>query len=382
MIADQNILIITETPPGTPNGFGVTLQNLFEGKKYETIFTDESFIKYSKPDKVTFAHVPNHRGKRYALPFFQGKNPEWRGNYSRRWLKTIVKHNFQIVYAFIYSSDTLKFSKWVSKELNLSLIVHIADHSEDLLEGNCKNIIKNCWKLVVISENMKKLYSNNIKERNISIIHNGASKKNFCIKPHNIISKFNSKNPFRVVHIGALYENMHSNSIEDILNAISKLQQKGIPIQFHGYGRTIPDNFIKLFINNKYIYHHGIVMPLDKRWEILESAHCLIIPSSFEKNLNKYYRFSFPTKLCEYLATGIPTFVYGPNNTAAINFLKSNNISNFIDKRSEEEVAALFNDMINDYHKYLLGAECAKHVIKQNHTIESQRDILEKVLTR
>ena len=111
MIADQNILIITETPPGTPNGFGVTLQNLFEGKKYETIFTDESFIKYSKPDKVTFAHVPNHRGKRYALPFFQGKNPEWRGHYSRRWLKTIVKHNFPIVFSMPKETGTIIFGR-------------------------------------------------------------------------------------------------------------------------------------------------------------------------------------------------------------------------------------------------------------------------------
>ena len=67
-------------------------------------------------------------------------------------------------------------------------------------------------------------------------------------------------------------------------------------------------------------------MPLDKKFELMEQAHCFLIPSSFNPNKHEHYKYSFPTKLPELIACGRPILSYGPADTSANRLLDQHNI--------------------------------------------------------
>ena len=69
MISAKNkrILLVTETPPGTPNGFGVTLDALFGNLDPKVLFTDKEFQEDVVGKKYLLAQVPFHQSKKYII---------------------------------------------------------------------------------------------------------------------------------------------------------------------------------------------------------------------------------------------------------------------------------------------------------------------------
>lgn len=374
-------MLVTETPPGTPNGFGVTLENLLLGQKFTTIFTDRNFIKHSKRRDTIFAQVPNHYARKYAVPFVLGITPEWRGKYSKKWLKKKIHGNVSNVYAFVYCTQTLKFGAWIAEELGVNLIIHITDFSNNFIEKNNLEIIKRSSDFIVISERMKKVFQEFIPDKFISVIHNGAAKKCFnLVKKQN--ANFNKDNPFKVVYIGSIYKEMHSNSIEDILFVINKLYDEGLPIEFHGYGNIEPKDFLNEFTIRKGINHHGIIMPLEKKWGIMQSSDCFVIPSTFSKSFKQNYQYSFPTKLCEYLGSGKPTLVYAPEDSELFDFINRNKLNIILKERSKNMLEKIFRSMIKDYAPFLKEGKRASLLIKASYENEILKKKLYYILQR
>ena len=70
----SKLLLVTETPPGTPNGFGVTLDCMFREIKHQVVYTDAAFKQYGDELGYTLAQVPYHPSGRFLLSFLAGKN--------------------------------------------------------------------------------------------------------------------------------------------------------------------------------------------------------------------------------------------------------------------------------------------------------------------
>ena len=352
-----NILLITETPPGTANGFGVTLKCLFKYLKHCVVFTDHAFLKEKINSEYIHAQVPYHRSKKNLLSLLIGRIPEWRGFYSKLWLKRNIKQKFDVVYSFIYSTDCLLFSSWVSKNLNLPITVHIADHCESFKRKKISDIITNCTNLVCITDEMREEYMRVFKRDDIHVIHNGAEKKCFLTDSQVTNShaeyNFNHHNPFILCFLGGLFKDLHDESIEDIFRSVSELRKKFPFLEFHLYGQIQPHNFLDELLTLDGIFHHGIVMPLNMKYEIMQKAHCFVIPSSFNSNKNINYRFSFPTKLPEFIATGKPIISYGPITTATNRFLENHQIGHRITNRSIENLCVLISNLILNYNSNL-----------------------------
>ena len=77
------VLLVTETPPETPNGFGVTLKCLLKETNHDVVFTDADFKEHGSKLGYLLAQVPYHTGRKYYMHYKLGKIPEWRGNYSK-----------------------------------------------------------------------------------------------------------------------------------------------------------------------------------------------------------------------------------------------------------------------------------------------------------
>ena len=86
-IKDINVLVVTETPPGTLNGFGSMQQNFYQGFSPKLIFTNADFKKEGESQGFVLGQVPYHRAGKYIGDFVKGRIPEWRSFFSAKWLK-------------------------------------------------------------------------------------------------------------------------------------------------------------------------------------------------------------------------------------------------------------------------------------------------------
>ena len=132
----MKVLLVTETPPGTPNGFGVTLQNLFSEIVHDVLYTDNSFKNSVKGKSYIHAQCPYHKSKKGFILFLIGFIPEWRGHYSKLWMILFLRKKYDLVYAFFYSVELAKFSSWIATQKKAKLIVHIADHSSSFINNS------------------------------------------------------------------------------------------------------------------------------------------------------------------------------------------------------------------------------------------------------
>ena len=128
--------------------------------------------------------------------FLLGFIPEWRGRYSRKWLKTNLRKEYSSVYAFVYSAECLRFADWIAGTLGIPLLIHLADHSKEFESIQITKTLRKCSKLICITVEMQKNYESMLGRKDIEVLHNGAESR--CLNiPRPKKPPFNKDNPFR-----------------------------------------------------------------------------------------------------------------------------------------------------------------------------------------
>ena len=371
--------MVTETPPGTPNGFGVTLDCMFKNIDHRVLYTDASFKTHGDNNGYILGQVPFHRSRKSFFPFLLGEIPEWRSFFSSAWLKQNIDSFYSIIYVFVYSFECVRFAAWISKKKKIPLIIHLADHSTEFENPLAQKVLIRASKLVCISEEMKFKYEQLLGRKDIKVLHNGAESTCFNI-PSPKKFNFSEDNPFRICFIGGLFSYLHGDCIEDIFEAIEILRVKNPWVEFHMYGQRQPTDFLRNFISLEGCYHHGVIMPLEKKFEIMMQASCFVIPSSFNEFNNSNYRYSFPTKLPELIACGRPILSYGPKNTATNRILKQHNIGIRLHQRSVENLTRLLLGVVENYKFWIVQAANQKTDYKNQFSAGLIREKFSKIL--
>jgi glycosyltransferase involved in cell wall biosynthesis len=373
-------LLVTETPPGTPNGFGVTLDCMFKEIEHGVVYTDAAFKEFGDTLGYLLAQVPYHPSGRFLLPFLAGKIPEWRGRYSSSWLKKHLSEKFSSVYAFVYSPECMKYAHWVAKKGKLPLVVHLADHSPEFERLSSANILRGAAKLVCITEEMKSIYERTLGRKDIEVLHNGAEQAcSELASPRP--QPFSEENPFVICFIGGLFSHLHGDCIEDLWEAVSEVRVKYPWVEFHLYGQRQPANFLEDLIHKDGFTHHGIVMPLEKKFEIMEKAHCFVIPSSFKEEKHRHYRYSFPTKLPELIASRRPILSYGPKETATNRILETNNLGLCIHDRSVPKLVDSLEALVSQYQESIQKFAPVSPAIMEKFSADCVRRKLRNILS-
>ena len=373
-------MLVTETPPGTPNGFGVTLDCMFKEIEHGVVYTDAAFKEFGDKLGYLLAQVPYHPAGRFLLSFLAGKIPEWRGSYSSSWIKKNLSEQFSSVYAFVYSTECMKYAHWIAKKSKVPLIVHLADHSPEFERSSSTEILRGAEKLVCITEEMKSMYERTLGRKDIEVLHNGAEQNCSEIAAPRT-EPFSEQSPFVLCFIGGLFSNLHGDCIEDIFEAVSQIRQKYPWVEFHLYGQRQPADFLEDLIRMDGFTHHGIVMPLEKKFEIMEKAHCFVIPSSFKEAKHRHYRYSFPTKLPELIASGRPIVSYGPRETATNRILETNNLGLRIHDRSVPKLVESLETLVSQYQESIKNFGSDSPSILEKFSADCVRGKLRNILS-
>ena len=106
-----------------------------------------------------------------------------------------------------------------------------------------------------------------------------------------------------------------------------------------------------------------------------------IIPSSFKEEKHRHYRYSFPTKLPELIASGRPILSYGPKETATNRILETNNQGLRIHDRSVTKLVESLETLVCQYQESIENFAPVSPTILDKFSADSVRSKLRNILS-
>jgi glycosyltransferase involved in cell wall biosynthesis len=161
-----------------------------------------------------------------------------------------------------------------------------------------------------------------------------------------------------------------------------KLQAYGIQsAELHLYTQLNPER-----IHDWGWDHHCITMhPWVSQQElqgVLQKADILFLPYSFSESSRFAVESAFPSKIADYLASGRPILIFGPQYSSLVRYAKEQGFAEVVDNCDEDALARgiqrIFLDSV--YRSELCKRSLA--VFEQNHNIVRQRKELTSLLSR
>ena len=145
---------------------------------------------------------------------------------------------------------------------------------------------------------------------------------------------------------------------------------------------TSPDiKWVKRFSKYKCVKIHDVV-PYNSLPERYTEADLLVLPMDFDKKSLTYIKYSMPTKVPEYLVSGVPIFVLAHEITALYKYAKSENWAFINSTEKVKDVEKLLMEIRNNYNKRVEVSEIAKSVGKRNHDIHIVRDSFKQLISK
>ena len=124
---------------------------------------------------------------------------------------------------------------------------------------------------------------------------------------------------FRVVYAGSV-QTMHLDGLLAVAEAIHRLRVAGHDIELILH--TAP--WFERYYSDHWT-RWGVVMggliPYDDLFSVLRDADLLLVALSFKPELAHMAMYSLLTKITDYMATGVPLMVCGPDGSASVNFV-------------------------------------------------------------
>jgi len=351
------VLIISESPKGSKNGFGVTLDYFFgnwDKTRITNIYTDQAFQKeFKEKENYLLAHIPFHAGLKYALPFLFGIIPEWRNNFSKKWIKkNLKKIKPDLIYSFVYSSATLQFSTLVAKITKLPFIFHIADDitQEENGEIIIRKAIQFAKRQFVISENMKTEYQK-IFIKDFDVFHFVSTN---IVPSYRQLQNAEHKHQPKVIRfIGSYHKIQHEDAVADVIDVLKRINQPNVQYNLEFWGTETPTNALNKLTEDS--IYKGMFHDCQKL-QLIGESDLLIIPSTFDAKVHKYYKNSFPTKLTEFLLSGVPVLVYGPSDSSSSIFCKKHSVGIIINKKCKESLFQFLKDFTKNQNSFDIKA--------------------------
>lgn len=161
---------------------------------------------------------------------------------------------------------------------------------------------------------------------------------------------------FRVVYLGALAENMQLLSLQDVARVISDLAARGTPISLTVYTGAIFLDYFQQYLASLSAVSHGGTVAREDLCARLAEADLLVLPVNFDPRSALMNRYSMPTKVPEYMASGAPILVYGPSHVPPVEYGQRAGWGYVVDRQAPDLLrAALVELMASEPLRARLG---------------------------
>lgn len=293
----------------------------------------------------------------------------------REWIK---KSNPDIFYAVLSTRHSILFAHEIVKEFNKPLIVHIMDDWPSTIGNDClfakywnktinqelKNLLNTTYRKIAISRVMANEYETRFGVTWVSF-HNPVSLEKWLPYQKHVIKR-DSTELINFAYFGRIGR-ANEDAILKFINAIIELESSyGIRIRIDFFTSQC---LLDAYCNSKVVRVIGFI-DHSKIPETISQYDFLLLPLSFKAHDVQFSRLSIPTKLSEYLISGVPVVVLAPEATALSDFVKTNNAAFVINTDHIPEISHALNRFISDIELQVEISQNAKAVAVENFSME------------
>jgi glycosyltransferase involved in cell wall biosynthesis len=155
--------------------------------------------------------------------------------------------------------------------------------------------------------------------------------------------------PYRLLYFGSVFANAQLASLADICRSVARLNDGGFAV---GFDIAAP---------GAHRAQHRAALPMhpairlipqteDDRafFEMLAAADALVLPVNFDAKTVEFIRYSMPTKVPAYLASGTPILVHGPAGVAQVDYAAREGWGVVVNDRAPQALDAALRRILCD----------------------------------
>ncbi|NDC29377.1 MAG: glycosyltransferase [Bacteroidetes bacterium] len=295
-------------------------------------------------------------------------------NELRSWIK---KSDPDYFYAVLSTRHSILFAEKLLVEFNKPIIIHIMDDWPSTIGSDCvfkkywnkkinlelKKLLSNVYKRVAISEFMALEFESRFGGK-WDYFHNPIHLPNWLPYQRKIISS--NSGMIKIAYFGRIGR-ANDKAFLTFVDAIKELIEVHlVSVQINIYSNNLLPN---AYLGLDFIKVHGFINHTEIPKEIVGYDY-LILPLSFNDKDIAFSRLSIPTKLSEYLISGVPVILFAPKETAAYKFVVETNSAFVIDTPVTTDVAVRLRQFFSDENKQYEISKNARMVANQNFSSE------------
>lgn len=177
-----------------------------------------------------------------------------------------------------------------------------------------------------------------------------------------------SDGTFTLFYGGAILPFAQLYSLADVCRAVDSLDRQGLPIRFDIYApAAMVDAHRALLAVGPAVRLHPSLADHDTYVRELRRADLLVLPVNFDEPSRRFIRYSMPTKVPEYMASGVPVLVYGPPEVAPVRYARSDGWGEVVDARDVVGLAGAIRRLADDPARRGGLVAAARNVVGRRH---------------
>jgi glycosyltransferase involved in cell wall biosynthesis len=186
--------------------------------------------------------------------------------------------------------------------------------------------------------------------------------------------------PFMVLYAGRIsMGTIHSLFL--IANSLDNCNDKfGSNFEFQIQTTSPVPDLLKKFSKYRCVKIHEAVA-YNKLPGRYAEADLLVLPMDFDEDSIMYIKYSMPTKVPEYLISGVPIFVLAHEITALYKYATSIGWAFVNSTENEADIENLLINIWRDYNKRVEVSRIAKSIGQKNHDINDVRSLFKSMIS-
>jgi glycosyltransferase involved in cell wall biosynthesis len=274
------------------------------------------------------------------------------------------------LYVLLSNRHSIIFAENVYHKYHIPIIIHIMDDWpatigkttlfpsfwNKKINSDFKRLLSYSYKRIAISQKMAIEYESRF-GGDWLFFHNPAEMNRPSAQR---VDSEKLKNKIKVGYFGGI-GNANKATIDFFIEFMNQFPNLNLELHIFSKEKSLETVFT---------IYHGYIAP-DQIRGFMSSCDYLLLPLSFEAELLDFEKYSMPTKLSEYLASGVPVIVIAPPAIAVTEFVQLNKCAYLIDNLDIEVFNKMFLDIYNANHKEELEMlEKAKSVALENFSMQ------------
>ena len=406
------VLFVTPCAFNRETGGGITFGNLFAGwpkdrlatvhndpvpvtrdvcEKYFRLTNNEIRRWISKPGRrisdasganpsvltdSTSTHIL--RAAKFAKGLVFGNGLPERGVISERLENWIRDFQPDLMYSILGSNGILELVGEIQKSFRLPLAIHMMDDwPSTIYRGGVLSVFQRRAMMRMVSELMQKATSRiaicdlmaRVFEKRYGVPFVAYQNAVDLTRWANFVkADMTVGDTLRILYVGSILEFAQRYSLVDCCRAVAELSAEGRSVELEIYSPDAADKLIRreLEIHDS-ITIKGSISDDERFFQTLSDADLLVLPVNFDRRSVSYIRYSMPTKVPAYLASGTPILVYGPMSVAQVEYASREHWGEVVSQQGVQNVKKAILALLGDRERRTQLSIAARRAAQANH---------------